>query len=131
MVLIFGGVYQGKLEYALKRFGLTQDDMYFCIESNTAMPAGRPIVYEVDKWILALIRANLDVSRQTQQFLEDNRDKIVICNDISCGVVPTDPILRKWREEVGRFMGAAALCSNEVIRLYCGIPTILREDTHK
>ena len=126
MVLIFGGAYQGKLDYALQRFGLTKDDVAYCIESDTANPADRLIVYEVDKWILALVRAGEDIARHTEQFFRANHDAIIICNDISCGVVPEDPILRRWREEVGRFMAAASHHSNEVIRLYCGIPTILK-----
>ena len=126
MILIFGGTYQGKLSYALQRFGLTQDDVIFCNESDAANPAKKRVVYEVEKWVLALIRAEKDICRHIEQFLADNYDNIVICNDISCGIVPLDPVLRRWREEVGRFMGMLAQHSNEVVRLYCGIPTILK-----
>ena len=126
MILIFGGVYQGKLNYALQRFGLTEDDVAYCVEGDAANPSGKRIVNEIDKWILALLRANMDVVQNTRQFLGENPDSIIICNDISCGIVPTDPILRRWREEVGIFMGMASQWSNEVIRLYCGIPTILK-----
>ena len=131
MILIFGGAYQGKLDYTLNHFGLTDDDVVYCIESDTTQPAGRRVIYELDKWIFALIRADMDVVKHMKRFLADNSDVIVICNDISCGVVPQDPIMRRWREEVGRFMGVLAQQSNEVIRLYCGIPTILKGDTHK
>ncbi|MDR2184022.1 MAG: bifunctional adenosylcobinamide kinase/adenosylcobinamide-phosphate guanylyltransferase [Clostridiales bacterium] len=126
MILIFGGAYQGKLDYALQRFGLTKDDVAYCTESDRTCPNRKPIVYEADKWILALLRAGEDIDRHIEQFFTDNREAIVICNDISCGVVPEDPILRKWREEVGRFMGEASQRSDEVVRLYCGIPTILK-----
>jgi adenosyl cobinamide kinase/adenosyl cobinamide phosphate guanylyltransferase len=128
MILIFGGAYQGKLEYALGRFGLTREDVHFCMEEDTANPVGKRVVCHVDRWILALVRAGMDIEHCTGQFLEDNHNAIVICNDISCGVVPTDPILRRWREEVGRFMASLAKHSNQVIRLYCGIPTILKGD---
>ena len=131
MILIFGGAYQGKLDYALNRFGLTDDDVVYCIESDTTNPAGRRVIYEIDKWIFALVRADMDIAQCVKQFLADNHDAIVICNDISCGVVPEDPMLRRWREEVGRFMGLLAQQSNKVIRLYCGIPTILKGDSHK
>ena len=131
MILIFGGVYQGKLDYALSRFELTEDDVAFCIESCAISPERKKIVYNVDKWILALLRAEENIAKHAQKFIENNHDSIVICNDISCGIVPQDPILRRWREEVGRFMGMLAQHSDEVIRLYCGIPTILKgENQH-
>jgi len=126
MILVFGGVYQGKLAYALKRFGLTEGDVHFCNEEDTAVPMGKRIVNEIDRWILALVRADMDVEEKIGQFVENNRDAIVICSDISCGVVPVDSILRNWREAVGRSLGLLAQDSGEVIRLFCGIPTRLK-----
>ena len=110
MVLIFGGAYQGKLNYAQSRFGMDAI-----------------IVNDADKWILSLIQDGKDIAVEVAMFFVDNKDAIVICNDISCGVVPIDPIMRKWREEVGRFMAQAAEKSDEVVRVYCGIPTCLRK----
>jgi len=122
MILIFGGAYQGKLAYALDRFKLAEDDIYKCDDNNTDMPKNKKIIYETDKWILALIRNEIDTGQAIQQFLEVNRDAIVICNDISCGVVPVDPVLRSWREAVGRSLAMLSQKSDEVIRLFCGIP---------
>ena len=126
MILIFGGSYQGKLAYALSRFSLTEADVCFCNDEDMAAPEGKKIVYEIDRWILALIRADMDVAEKMGQFVKNNQDAIVICNDVSCGVVPVDPILRKWREEVGKFLGLLSQYSEEVIRLYCGISTRLK-----
>ncbi|MCL2571872.1 MAG: bifunctional adenosylcobinamide kinase/adenosylcobinamide-phosphate guanylyltransferase [Defluviitaleaceae bacterium] len=109
MILIFGGVYQGKLCYAEDRFGDT-----------------RTIVNDVDKWLLSLIQDGKDVSEEISRFFDENKDAVVICNDISCGVVPIDPVLRKWREDVGRFMAQAAEKADEVVRLFCGIPTRIK-----
>jgi len=125
MVLIFGGAYQGKLAYALERFGLSRDDAHFCHETRVDAPKGK-IVYEIDKWILALVRANADVAQSVERLAADSPDAIVICNDISCGVVPVDSVLRKWREETGRALARLALRSDEVVRLFCGIPTRIK-----
>jgi len=126
MVLIFGGVYQGKLDYALKHFGLTQDDVCFCVETDPDAPIGRKIVYEIDKWILALLKSDKDVADSINKFISNNPDAIIICNDISCGVVPIDPIMRRLREEVGRALGVITQNSDEVIRVYCGIASRLK-----
>ena len=123
MVLIFGGAYQGKLTYALGRFELGEHNVYRCDGEDIGMPCGKDIVYEIDKWILALVRAEMDVADNVRKFIAVNEDVAVICNDISCGIVPTDRVLRKWREETGRAMAVLANHSQEVVRLFCGIAT--------
>ena len=126
MILIIGGVYQGKLDYALANFDLTQGDVYFCNEEDTAMPQGKRIIYELDKWILALVRNDANICEQVQALIDNRSDTIIICNDISCGVVPVDAQLRKWREAVGQAMRTIAQCSDDVIRLFCGIPSKIK-----
>ena len=125
MILIFGGAYQGKLDYVLERFKLTENDIYKCDEAD-GPPENKKIIYEIDKWILELIQADMNVEGEVQKFIEKNSDSIVICNDISCGVVPVDPVMRKWREAVGRTLAKLSKESSEVIRLFCGIPTRIK-----
>ena len=125
MILIFGGVYQGKLAYAQNRFNLTESDIYVCGE-NIIMPENKRLVYEIDKWFLALVKAGMDTEEMTRRFIERNSNAIVICNDVSCGIVPTEAVLRKWREAVGRSLAQLSQHSNEVVRLFCGIPTRIK-----
>ena len=105
MILIFGGVYQGKLAYAKEHYG------------------ERKIINQIDHWILSLIESDENVEEKVKELIDNNPDAVVICNDISCGVVPTSAIHRKWRDEVGRAMSLLAAHSDEVIRMFCGIPT--------
>ena len=126
MIVIFGGVYQGKLAYALDRFSLANDDVYYCDKNDGAMPGSKKIVYEIDQWILALIKADIDVAESVGQFIEINKNAIVICNDISCGLVPVDPQMRQWREAVGRSLALLCRNANEVVRLFCGIATRIK-----
>ena len=123
MVLVFGGAYQGKLGYALERFALLDEDVFRCSEDGVGLPEGKKIIYEIDRWVLALVKAGVDTDEAVRQFIGGNGDSVVICNDISCGVVPADPTLRKWREAVGRALAALGSASDEVVRLFCGIPT--------
>ena len=126
MILIFGGNYQGKLAYAMTRFQTTENDVYRCSSDNVKIPENKKIIYEIDKWVLAMVKDDIDVEKAMKQFIDNNRNAIVICNDISCGVVPLDPELRKWREAVGRSLAMMAGMSDEVIRLFCSIPARLK-----
>ena len=122
MFLIIGGAYQGKLKYAFERFHFTENDVYRCSEGDRKTPRGK-VVYGLEDWILALVKADMDVAEKVREFIGQNTDAVVICRDISCGVVPTDAVLRKWREDVGRSLTALSKNASEVIRLFCGIPT--------
>ena len=126
MILVFGGVYQGKLAYVLDRFGLSDADVFECRSEDAAMPTGRKVVYEIDKWLLALTESDADAAEALELFMDENKDVIVICNDVSCGVVPIDGTLRKWRETVGKSLAELSRASDEVVRLFCGIPTRLK-----
>ena len=126
MILIFGGAYQGKLTYAMENFGHTDEQIYRCSDKDTSIPCNKKVVYEIDRWILALVQTKANIPEQVAQFMKENREAIVICNDISCGVVPIDDTLRKWREETGRALAMLTEQSEEVIRLFCGIPTRIK-----
>ena len=126
MILVFGGAYQGKLNYAMERFKAAEADVYRCDDNNACMPKNKKIIYEIDKWILALVKTDADIEEAVQQFIDANQDAIVICNDISCGIVPVDPVLRKWREAAGRSLAALSRVSDETIRLFCGIPARIK-----
>lgn len=123
MILIFGGAYQGKLAYAQERFGIDSSQIYYCDENSKAIPKDKKIIYEIDRWILALVRENEDIPIRIKELIESNEDTIIISNDISNGIVPMDVETRKWREETGIAMTTIAKESEEVIRLFCGIPT--------
>ncbi|MCL2045884.1 MAG: bifunctional adenosylcobinamide kinase/adenosylcobinamide-phosphate guanylyltransferase [Oscillospiraceae bacterium] len=125
MKLVFGGAYQGKLEYAMEAYEVSETDIYRCSEDNTDFPQAAKIVYELDKWILALIKAGIDTDTAISDFMKNNTDTCIIANDISSGIVPYEPQLRQWREAVGRALAAIAKESDEVVRLFCGIPTRL------
>jgi len=125
MILIVGGAYQGKLAYALERFQLTESDVYRCGKSDTKIPHGT-IIYGLENWILSLIKADIDVLEEVQKLIDLNADAVIICGDISCGVVPADAVLRKWREDVGRSLAILSQESAEVIRLFCGIPSKIK-----
>ncbi len=108
MKLIIGGAFQGKTKYAREAF----PDM-------AKIEAFHELIKEQ-------LEEGVDAIHLLKKNLEDYKNKVVICDDISCGVVPMDPKLRKWRETVGQALVILAGESDEVIRVFCGIGTRLK-----
>ena len=126
MELVFGGAYQGRLEYAKTEYNLSDDDIFFCSEDKAEIDLSKPAVYCIEKFLLACIRAGLDPAEKFADIYDALADKIVICTDISQGIVPIDRQLRAWREETGRAMVKMAEDAQSVTRIFAGLPLVLK-----
>ncbi|MBR3147203.1 MAG: bifunctional adenosylcobinamide kinase/adenosylcobinamide-phosphate guanylyltransferase [Eubacterium sp.] len=131
MILITGGAYQGKLDYAKEAYGLTDEDVFTCEEGSTAVGFDEKIVDHFERYVLALIKAGQVPEKAVGMQLRANRYKgrIIICDDISQGIVPLDATERAWREGVGRTMVKIAQQADKVVRVFCGIPEIVKDET--
>ena len=131
MVLIIGGAYQGKLDYAKEEYGLTDSDVFTCEEGSTAVGFDEKIVDHFERYILTLIKAGQVPEKAVGMQLRANRYKgrIIICDDISQGLLPMDATERAWREGVGRTMVRVAQQADKVVRVFCGIPVVLKDET--
>jgi len=108
MILIIGGAYQGKEEYALSRFEKEQ------------------IVPDFHREVRLWVEQGLDPVETLRGKMAEYADKVILCDDISGGIVPMDPVDRAWREAVGRCSAYLSRYADEVVRLFCGIPTRLK-----
>ena len=52
--------------------------------------------------------------------------EIIICNEVGSGVVPLDKIDNQMREYVGRILSILSEKSIRVIRVYYGIPSVIK-----
>lgn len=108
MKLIIGGAYQGKKKYAMEYYD------------------GLPLLEEFHLMVLELVKSGIDPVEYVKSHLDEYRGMVILCDDISCGIVPVDPIERKWREELGRTLGVITQNSDEVVRVFCGLGTKLK-----
>lgn len=51
---------------------------------------------------------------------------VVIASEVGGGVVPVDPAQRWAREQAGRLACLLAQRADTVVRVFCGIPTVLK-----
>ena len=115
MDLIIGGAYQGKRDYAKEHFGLAESDIFTCTEDGN-IDLNAKCIDGIEKYALWCVKNS---EAPAENF---RSDAVIICRDVSSGIVPVDPVIRKWREEYGRYCQRLAKRSDTVTRMFCGIP---------
>ncbi len=105
MILVIGGSYQGKTEYARNTFGNVNYFNQLHLFIKKRLSEG---VSEED--ILGEIH-----------FAISDGQWVVIADEIGNGVVPVDSMDRVWREVSGRILITLASEATEVHRVVCGV----------
>ncbi|NCE63443.1 cobinamide kinase [Pseudoflavonifractor sp. 524-17] len=107
MIFITGPLFSGKRQAAMALLRWSEEEL------------ARRAVWEVEERaadcpdLPALARALADY-------------EVVIASEIGGGVVPVDPAERAYREAAGRLSCLLAGEAETVVRVFCGIPTVLK-----
>ena len=120
MILIIGGAYQGKLEFAKESFGLADEDVYVCTTGQ--IDFSRRCVYKIEEFAFA----HQDPVAYFASHREQWQDSILICQDIFCGVVPMGAENRAWRQKTGRLCQYLTKEAKKVSRIFCGLEQRLK-----
>ena len=131
MILITGGSYQGKREYAKAEYRLKDEDIWDAGGAAGAAPpaldlSGKAIDH-LELFILECVRQGVSAQEYLKAHEGELADKILIAADITQGVVPMDRIERAWREETGRCLVQLSMKADRVVRVFCGIPQVVKE----
>ena len=124
MILIIGGAYQGKLDFAKEAFGITDEDVFVCKDSE--IDFSKRCVYALEKFTLACVREGRDPASYLQEHREAWDDSIFICQDFFCGVVPMEAEARAWRQITGRLAQYLSQEADRVSRIFCGLEQRLK-----
>ncbi|MBR0101365.1 MAG: bifunctional adenosylcobinamide kinase/adenosylcobinamide-phosphate guanylyltransferase [Treponema sp.] len=118
--LIIGGAYQGKTDWAKASFGLGDGDVFAC---STDFPPdfSKKCITHYENYVAFCLKNGISPRTDFSGGAKNTGTKIIICDDIFCGVVPIDAFQRKLREETGLALQKIASTS-DVIRIFCGIP---------
>lgn len=128
MELIFGGAYQGKLAYLKHHVGFSEEKIGFCNVETPCIPSGTAAVCGLHLYILAAIRAGKDPLEEIRRTFSKDSAAIILCDDLSSCLVPMDPEQRQWRELTGKALQYLAGESSKVIRMFCGIGSVLKNE---
>ena len=107
MIVVTGPLFAGKREYIRQALGLSREEF------------AEKAVWDVQD--LAAKAPNLSTLAE-----ELSQKEIVIATEIGGGVVPIDPAERAAREAAGRLACLLAGCADTVVRVYCGLPQVLK-----
>ena len=119
MVFIFGGAYQGKLDYAKNNYSLGQ--VFDCRAGAPTPQMSADIICGLEAFVKDCIGRGIEAADWFRDRKEEWRDKVLIMQDMSQGIVPMDKEERAAREMSGRLMIYLAGEAEEVIRVFCGI----------
>lgn len=109
MVLIIGGMAQGKLDFARRELGVAA-------WSEGAL--GEP---DCVHGLQQVIRGTPDWQESLDAWCAAHPSGVLICDEVGCGVTPLDREERDWREQVGRTCCRLAAEAEAVYRVYCGL----------
>ena len=119
MILVIGGAGQGKLDALLRNTTYTKADV------TCALGEDKPVLYGLHDAVRTALAAGMT---QEQIGAELMWHAAVICDEVGSGVVPVDRFEREWREVVGRICCEIAKEADAVVRVFCGIPMVLKGD---
>ena len=115
MVLIIGGAYQGKLDFAQNQYGITEEEIYTCTVGE--IDFSKQCIYKIE----AFTYHHPDPIGYFKANREHWENSILICQDIFCGVVPMGAENRAWRQNTGRLCQYLAAEAAQVSRIFCGL----------
>lgn len=132
MIMVTGGSFQNKTAYALKVTGLMESDIIDgaeCTEKDALEAKG---ISNYHTFIKRFFLNGGDPLVFTEKLCRRSVE-VVIMDEIGCGIVPIDRNDRAIREAVGRCGCIIAENSHTVVRVCCGIPTIIKgaENDHQ
>ena len=120
MILIIGGAYQGKLDFAKERFDITDTDIYIC--GDDEVDFSKRCIYKIEEFTAQ----SDDPIGYFEAHREDWQDSILILQDIFCGVVPMGAENRAWRQRTGRLAQYLSKEAQQVSRIFCGLEQRLK-----
>lgn len=126
MILYLGGAYQGKSRTAARAHHLTSRDFYRCRREEQPFVPAQRCICGLHLWALGAAERKEDFVELLSPLLPELRDKILLCDDITGGIVPVDPVERRWREELGKALQRLATESDEVWQVFAGLPMKLK-----
>jgi adenosylcobinamide kinase / adenosylcobinamide-phosphate guanylyltransferase len=125
MHFIFGGRCMGKLDFAKSLIG----NPVICDLSERGVDElfNADIIVGIHLLVKQMVAEGRSPAAYFECNMERLQDKIIIGDEVGCGVVPIEPLDREWRDETGRVYQLLARHARRVTRVWAGIPQELKQ----
>ena len=120
MELIIGGAFQGKTAFTKENFTISDEEIFVC-DKDFSPEFDKKCITHIERFSFWCVEHGFEPADYFFEHAENIEDKIIISDDISCGVVPIDAEIRAWREATGRANNFLAREADEVWRVFCGL----------
>ena len=127
MILVFGGAYNGKLDFVKDKFNINDKDI-FHINDELEIDFSKKVIRNFQKLTYNMSLHNNDVKEYLEKNISLLEDKIIISDDISEGIVPLKKEDRIWRETNGKALQYLSLNAKSIYRVFCGIPMVIKNE---
>lgn len=133
MILITGGAYQGKLEFARSIYEKTEPMIAEGEKADFEELKQADIIARFHLYIRRCMEENrtensneennleAEIEEQVKELLQENPNVILEITQLGCGVVPIDAFDRSYREKVGRIGCMLASQAKQVWMVNAGI----------
>lgn len=124
MIMIIGGAYQGKYNYAKQ-----------WVDKESEWIDGADCDYEEIFTCRAVNHFHLFIKRFMESnkvdelpdcIIKNNPNLVIVSDELGYGVVPVEESDRSWREKTGRISTRLAANAKEVHRIICGIGMVIK-----
>lgn len=126
MELFVGGTGQGKLTYVLQKYSLTTDSVADGAVCTMEELLQAVVINRFHLYLRRKLEQKLDIATEIEQLPNKLQDKIIIMDEVGCGIVPLDAFERRYREQVGRTSCILAQRASHVERVTCGMGCVLK-----
>lgn len=125
MEMIIGGAFQGKSAYAKKRYPQIVWEEAAALDETGLLKAEGILGFH--EYVRKELEAGRSVDGLAEKLIRCNSQAVLVCDEVGCGVVPVDALDREYREKTGRICTALAQKADRVLRIFCGIGTVIKD----
>lgn len=97
-----------------------------------ACPGSTVLVDCLTLWLSNLLANDRDAEREieglVERFARTRGNVIVVTNEVGLGIVPDNPLARRFRDLAGFANQRVAAVANEVVFVACGLPLTLKRE---
>lgn len=123
MVFVTGPLFSGKRKAAAELLGIPAEEIRVCGNGEQDIRKKQSSGIAEVQILAAGCRDEKELEQLADKLSEYD---VVISSETGCGVVPADPAAREAREKAGRLNCLLAARASKVVRVFCGIPQVIK-----